>query len=57
MEFVAVVVGGHDVQQQDVLGLQVQPGNAELHLGEHLPESENDTQPNAPSDPKWAPWN
>ena len=37
VELVAEVVGGYDVQQEDVLGLGVQAGQLELHLGEHLP--------------------
>lgn len=37
VELVSVVIRGHDVQQQDVLGLRVQSGNPELHLREHLP--------------------
>ena len=37
VELVAKVVGGHHVQQEDVLGLGVQAGQLELHLGEHLP--------------------
>ena len=39
MELVSVVVGRDDVEQQDVLGLGVQPGQPELHLREHLPET------------------
>ena len=39
MELVSVVVGGDDVEQQDVLGLGVQPRQPELHLREHLPET------------------
>ena len=38
VELVAVLVGGHNVEQQDVLGGGVQPRQAELHLGKHLPE-------------------
>ena len=37
VELVSVVVGGHDVQEEDVLGLLVQPRELELHLGKHLP--------------------
>ena len=37
MEFVSVVVGGNDVQEEDVLSFVVQPAQPELHLGEHLP--------------------
>ena len=37
MEFVSVVVGGNDVQEQDVLSFVVQAAQSELHLGEHLP--------------------
>lgn len=44
MEFVSVVVGGDDVEQEDVLGLGVQPRDAKLHLWEHLPKrGENHT--------------
>ena len=38
MEFVSVVVGGNDVEEEDVLGFVVQAAQSELHLGEHLPE-------------------
>ena len=41
MELVSVVVGRDDVEQQDVLGLGVQPGQPELHLREHLPAQEH----------------
>ena len=37
MKFVSEVVGGDDVEQQDVFRLGVQPGEAKLHLGKHLP--------------------
>ena len=37
MKLVSEVVGGHDVQQQDVLGLRVESTNPELHLRKHLP--------------------
>ena len=37
MELVAEVVSGHNVQEEDVLGLGVQAGHLELHLREHLP--------------------
>lgn len=37
MEFVSVVVGGHNVQEQDVFGFGVQAGHSEFHLREHLP--------------------
>ena len=37
VEFVSVVVGGHNVQQQNVLGFWVETGDSELHLREHLP--------------------
>ncbi len=37
MELVAEVVRGHNVQEEDVLGLGVQAGHLELHLREHLP--------------------
>ena len=36
VEFVSVVVGGDDIQQQDVLGFGVETGHTELHLREHL---------------------
>ena len=39
MELVSVVVCRDDVEEQDVLGLGVQPGQPELHLREHLPET------------------
>ena len=38
VELVAEVVGGHDVEEEDVLGLGVEAGQAELHLGKHLPK-------------------
>ena len=38
MEFVSVVVGGNDVEEEDVLSFVVQAAQSELHLGEHLPE-------------------
>ena len=38
MEFISVVVGGNDVEEEDVLSFVVQPAQSELHLGEHLPE-------------------
>lgn len=38
MEFIAIVVSGHNVQEEDVFGFGVQTGHPELHLGEHLPE-------------------
>jgi|LakMenE01Jun11ns_1017448.scaffolds.fasta_scaffold8999107_1 hypothetical protein len=37
VELVAEVVRGHNVQEEDVLGLGVQAGHLELHLWEHLP--------------------
>ena len=37
MEFVSEVIGGHNVQQQDVLGFGVQTRDSELHLRKHLP--------------------
>ena len=40
MELVTVLVGGHDVQQQDVLGLCVQTRQLKLHLREHLPNNQ-----------------
>jgi hypothetical protein len=39
VELVAEVVSGHNVQEEDVLGLGVQAGHLELHLREHLPEN------------------
>lgn len=36
VELISVVVCGYDVQQEDVLCLRVQTGDAEFHLGEHL---------------------
>lgn len=47
MEFVTAVVGGDDVQQQDVLGLGIQPRHAELHLREHLPVNRSARQVSA----------
>lgn len=44
VELVSVVIRGHDVQQQDVLGLRVQSGNSELHLREHLPGTDQRIQ-------------
>lgn len=44
MEFVSVVVGGHNVQQQDVFGFGVQAGHTKFHLREHLPGSRRWTQ-------------
>ena len=41
MELITVLVGGHDVQEEDVLGLGVQAGQLKLHLREHLPKTEN----------------
>ena len=38
VELVAEVVSGHDVEEEDVLGLGVEAGQAELHLGKHLPK-------------------
>ena len=38
MEFVSEVIRGHNVQQQDVLGLRIQSRHSEFHLREHLPE-------------------
>ena len=40
MEFVAVVVGGDDVKEEDVLSFLVQPAQSELHLRKHLPGRE-----------------
>lgn len=40
MEFISVVVCCDDVQEEDVLCLRVQTRDAELHLWEHLSESE-----------------
>ena len=40
VELVSVLVCSHNVQEEDVLGMGVQPGYSELHLGEHLPEQE-----------------
>ena len=37
MELVAEIVRRDDVEQEDVLGLRVEAGHAELHLREHLP--------------------
>lgn len=37
VEFVSVVVGGYNVQQQDVFGFGVQAGHTKFHLREHLP--------------------
>ena len=37
VKFVSEVIGGDDVEQQDVFRLGVQPGEAKLHLGKHLP--------------------
>lgn len=37
-ELVAVVVGRHDVNQQDVLGFGVHPGHLDLVAREHPPE-------------------
>ena len=39
MEFVAVVVGGDDVKEEDVLSFLVQPAQSELHLRKHLPRT------------------
>ncbi len=39
VELVAEVVRGHNVQEEDVLGLGVQAGHLELHLRKHLPEN------------------
>ena len=44
MELVSVVVRRDDVEEQDVLGLGVQPGQPELHLREHLPETRGELQ-------------
>ena len=44
MELVSVVVRRDDVEEQDVLGLGVQPGQPELHLREHLPETRGGLQ-------------
>ena len=38
MEFISVVVGGNDVEEEDVLSFVVQSAQSELHLREHLPE-------------------
>lgn len=38
VELVAVIIRGDNVQEEDVLGFGIQPGDAELHLGEHLPD-------------------
>lgn len=37
VEFVAVIISGDNVQQEDVLGFRIKTGDAELHLREHLP--------------------
>jgi hypothetical protein len=37
VEFVSVVVGGHNVQQENVLGFGIESRDAELHLRKHLP--------------------
>ena len=37
MEFVSVVVGSNDVEEEDVLSFVVQTAQSELHLREHLP--------------------
>ena len=39
-----MVVCRHDVEEEDVLGLGVQPGHSELHLGEHLPAQERNLE-------------
>ena len=44
MELVSVVVCSHNVQEEDILGMGVQPGYSELHLGEHLPEQERNLE-------------
>ena len=44
MELVSVVVCRDDVEEQDVLGLGVQPRQPELHLREHLPETRGELQ-------------
>lgn len=36
VKLISVVVCGDDVQQEDVFGLRIQTGDAELHLWEHL---------------------
>lgn len=36
VKFVSVVVGRHNVQQEDVFRFQVQAWHPELHLGKHL---------------------
>ena len=37
MEFVSVVVGSYNVQQENVLGFRIESRNAEFHLRKHLP--------------------
>ena len=37
MELVAKVVSRYNIEEQDVLGLRIQAGHLELHLGKHLP--------------------
>lgn len=37
VEFVSVVVCGHNVQQQNVLGFRIESRHAEFHLRKHLP--------------------
>lgn len=37
VEFVSVVVGSYNVQQENVLGFRIESRNAEFHLRKHLP--------------------
>ena len=37
VELVAKIIGRHNIQEEDVLGLRVEAGQPELHLGKHLP--------------------
>jgi len=40
-EFIAVVIGRHDIHQENVFGFGVQPGDLHFEAGKHPPVDEN----------------
>lgn len=39
-EFIAVVIGWHDIHQENVFGFGVQPGDLHFEAGKHAPVDE-----------------
>lgn len=42
-EFIAVVIGWHNIHQENVFGFGVQPGDLHFEAGKHAPVDENGT--------------